>query len=155
MTPRIRPYEQEDRPAIVAMLADSEPWKTLGYADTDWKKLFDPLPAGREGFIIESGGAVAGFALLRQKFLMGDYLELLVIAPAVRGQGLGRVLLTHLEGLVFARAKNLFACVSDFNKEARAFYNKNGYQELGPMPNFLIPGSSEILLRKTSGPARE
>ncbi len=150
----IRSYTTNDRDAVVAMLADSEPWKTLGYADTDWKKLFDPLPAGREGFIIESGGAVAGFALLRQKFLMGDYLELLVIAPAVRGQGLGRVLLTHLEGLVFARAKNLFACVSDFNKEARAFYNKNGYQELGPMPNFLIPGSSEILLRKTSGPAR-
>ncbi len=23
------------------------------------------------------------------------------------------------------------------------------------MPNFLIPGSAEILLRKTSGPARE
>ncbi len=154
MNHTIRSYTSNDRDAIVAMLADSEPWKTLGYADTDWKKLFDPLPAGREGFIIESGGAVAGFALLRQKFLMGDYLELLVIAPAVRGQGLGRVLLTHLEGLVFARAKNLFACVSDFNKEARAFYNKNGYQELGPMPNFLIPGSSEILLRKTSGPAR-
>ncbi len=154
MNHTIRSYTSNDRDAVVAMLADSEPWKTLGYADTDWKKLFDPLPAGREGFIIESGGAVAGFALLRQKFLMGDYLELLVIAPAVRGQGLGRVLLTHLEGLVFARAKNLFACVSDFNKEARAFYNKNGYQELGPMPNFLIPGSSEILLRKTSGPAR-
>ncbi len=155
MNHTIRSYTSNDRDAVVTMLADSEPWKTLGYADTDWKKLFDPLPAGREGFIIESGGAVAGFALLRQKFLMGDYLELLVIAPAVRGQGLGRVLLTHLEGLVFARAKNLFACVSDFNKEARAFYNKNGYQELGPMPNFLIPGSSEILLRKTSGPARE
>ncbi len=155
MNHTIRSYTSNDRDAVVAMLADSEPWKTLGYADTDWKKLFDPLPAGREGFIIESGGAVAGFALLRQKFLMGDYLELLVIAPAVRGQGLGRVLLTHLEGRVFTRAKNLFACVSDFNKEARAFYNKNGYQELGPMPNFLIPGSSEILLRKTSGPARE
>lgn len=154
MTPSIRAYEPKDRPAIVAMLAASEPWKTLGYTDADWKKLFDPLPAGREGFVIESAGAVAGFALLRQRFLMGDYLELFVIAPSARHQGLGKSLLAHLEGLVFARAKNLFACVSDFNKEARTFYNKNGYQELGPMPNFLIPGSSEILLRKTSGPAR-
>ncbi len=151
----IRSYTSNDRNAVVAMLAASEPWTTLGYTDTDWKKLFDPLPAGREGYVIESDGAVAGFALLRQKFLMGDYLELLVIAPAARGKGLGRLLLAHLEGLVFARATNLFACVSDFNKEARAFYNKSGYQELGPMPNFLIPGSSEILLRKTSGPARK
>ena len=154
MTARIRPYEPGDRPAVVAMLAASEPWKTLGYAEADWKKLFDPLPAGREGFVVESNGAVAGFALVRQKFLMGDYLELFVIAPSARRKGLGSSLLAHLEGLVFARAKNLFACVSDFNKEAREFYDKNGYRELGPMPNFLIPGSAEILLRKTSGPAR-
>jgi len=154
MSHAVRPYESKDRAAIVAMLAGSEPWKKLGYTDADWKRLFDPLPAGREGFVIESGGIVAGFALLRQKFLMGDYLELLVVAPAARNNGLGGALLRHIEGLVFARAKNLFACVSDFNAGARKFYRENGYQEIGPMPNFLIPGSAEILLRKTSGPAR-
>jgi ribosomal-protein-alanine N-acetyltransferase len=150
----VRQYKPDDRTAIVAMLASSEPWKKLGYTDADWKKLFDPLPAGREGFVIESGGALSGFALLRQKFLMGDYLELLVVAPSARGTGLGSALLAHIEELVFARVKNLFACVSDFNAEARRFYRKNGYQEIGPMPNFLIPGSSEILLRKTVGSAK-
>ena len=154
MSHAVRPYKSKDRAAIVAMLAGSEPWKKLGYTDADWKRLFDPLPAGREGFVIESGGIVAGFALLRQKFLMGDYLELLVVAPAARNNGLGGALLRHIEGLVFARAKNLFACVSDFNAGARKFYQENGYREIGPMPNFLIPGSAEILLRKTSGPAR-
>jgi len=150
----VRPYKPEDRTAIVAILAGSDPWKKLGYTDTDWKKLFDPLPAGREGFVIESGGVVEGFALLRPKFLMGDYLELLVVAPSARSNGLGSALLKHIEGLVFARVKNLFACVSDFNAGARQFYKKNGYQEIGPMPNFLIPGSAEMLLRKTAGPAR-
>jgi ribosomal-protein-alanine N-acetyltransferase len=154
MSHAIRSYRPDDRTAIVAMLASSEPWKKLGYTDADWKKLFDPLPAGREGFVIESDGALSGFALLRQKFLMGDYLELLVVAPSARGTGLGSALLAHIEELVFARVKNLFACVSDFNAEARRFYRKNGYQEIGPMPNFLIPGSSEILLRKTVGSAK-
>ncbi len=154
MSHTIRSYKPEDRAAIVAMLASSEPWKKLGYTDTDWGKLFDLLPAGREGFVIESGGTVAGFALLRQKFLMGDYLELLVVAPSARSKGLGSALLTHIEGLVFARVKNLFACVSDFNAEARKFYKQNGYQEIGPMPNFLIPGSAEMLLRKTVGPTK-
>jgi hypothetical protein len=64
-------------------------------------------------------------------------------------------LLAHVEAVVFARGKNLFACVSDFNDQGRKFYAKLGYQEIGPMPNLLIPGSAEILLRKTSGPARE
>jgi [ribosomal protein S18]-alanine N-acetyltransferase len=154
MNHTIRPYKPEDRAAIVAILAGSEPWKKLGYTDADWKKLFDPLPAGREGFVIESGAAAAGFALLRQKFLLGDYLELLVIAPSVRSKGLGSALLKHIESMVFARTKNLFACVSDFNAEARIFYQKNGYQEIGPMPNFLVPGSAEMLLRKTVGPAK-
>lgn len=154
MSHAIRPYEPKDRTAIIDILAGSEPWKKLGYTDTDWKNLFDALPAGREGFVIESGGTVAGFALLRPKFLMGDYLELLVVAPSARSNGLGSALLKHIEGVVFGRAKNLFACVSDFNAGARRFYQENGYREIGPIPNFLVPGSAEILLRKTSGPAR-
>ena len=56
--------------------------------------------------------------------------------------------------MVFARTKNLFACVSDFNRDARDFYRKQGYQEIGPMPNLLIPGSAVILLRKAAGPDR-
>jgi ribosomal protein S18 acetylase RimI-like enzyme len=154
MSHAIRSYKPEDRAAIVAMLASSEPWKKLGYTDADWKQLFDPLLPGREGLVIEANGTVVGFALLRPKFLMGDYLELLVVAPSARSNGLGSALLKHIEGVVFARAKNLFACVSDFNVAARQFYKKNGYQEIGPMPDFLIPGSAEILLRKTTGPQR-
>jgi ribosomal protein S18 acetylase RimI-like enzyme len=86
--------------------------------------------------------------------LLGDYLELLGVAGEARHQGTGKQLLAHVEAVVFARTKNLFACVSDFNLGARDFYRKQGFQEIGPMPNFLIPGSAEILLRKTAGPAR-
>jgi len=98
---------------------------------------------------------VAGIAVVRQKFLIGDYLELFGVADWARGKGLGGRLLAYAEAAVFARTKNLFVCVSDFNDQARHFYKKQGYQEIGPMPNFLIPGSAEILLRKTSGPVRE
>jgi ribosomal protein S18 acetylase RimI-like enzyme len=92
---------------------------------------------------------------VRQKFLLGDYLELFAVADWTRGKGLGKRLLEYVESVVFARARNLFACVSDFNTQARAFYQKHGYQEIGPLPNLLIPGSAEILLRKTTGPARK
>jgi ribosomal protein S18 acetylase RimI-like enzyme len=71
-----------------------------------------------------------------------------------RGKGLGKRLLTRVESAAFSREKNLFACVSDFNAQARHFYEKQGYQEVGPLPNLLIPGSAEILLRKTIGPVR-
>jgi hypothetical protein len=58
-----------------------------------------------------------------------------------------------LEELVFARGKNLFVCVSDFNHDARRFYQRHKYHEVGAIPNLLIAGSAEILLRKTIGPA--
>jgi [ribosomal protein S18]-alanine N-acetyltransferase len=152
--PQIRALKPEDRDAVIALLLDSEPWKQLGYSKDDWSRIFCPTPQGRESFVIELDGPVAGIAIVRQKFLVGDYLELLGMAPWARGKGLGRQLLAHVESLVFARTKNLFACVSDFNRGAREFYRKQGYQEIGPMPDFLIPGSAEMLLRKTAGPAR-
>jgi ribosomal protein S18 acetylase RimI-like enzyme len=145
----------DDGEAVISLLADSEPWKTLGYNHEDWKRIFSPTPQGRECFVAEADGRITGIAVVRQKFLLGDYLELLGVAGWARKQGAGKQLLGHVESLVFARTKNLFACVSDFNKGAREFYRKQGYQEIGPMPNFLVPGSAEILLRKTAGPARE
>jgi [ribosomal protein S18]-alanine N-acetyltransferase len=152
--PVIRDMTPNDRDAVVQLLAESDPWKTLGYSSADWNRIFCPLPQGRNAYVVEVKGKVAGIAIVREKFLLGDYLELLGIALWARGKGLGGTLLRHIEPIVFGRTKNLFACVSDFNEQARAFYKKHGYQEIGPMPNFLIPGSAEMLLRKTAGPVR-
>ncbi len=151
----IRPMRPEDRDAVVRLLGDSDPWKTLGYSQEDWGRIFCPIPQGRESFVADLEGKVSAIAIVRQKFLLGDYLELLGVAAWARGRSIGAQLLDHVESLVFARTKNLFVCVSDFNMGARDFYKKQGYQEIGPMPNFLIPGSAEILLRKTAGPARQ
>jgi ribosomal protein S18 acetylase RimI-like enzyme len=153
--PIVRPMTAEDRAAVIELLADSDPWKRLGYQARDWDSYFTPLPQGRDSYVVDKIGRVAGIAVVRQKFLVGDYLELLGVADWAKGKGLGGKLLAYVEAIVFARAKNLFACVSDFNDQGRKFYEKLGYQEIGPMPNLLIPGSAEILLRKTVGPARE
>jgi ribosomal-protein-alanine N-acetyltransferase len=151
----IRAMQAEDRAEIVQLLGESDPWRTLGYTIADWNRIFCPLPHGRDSYVAELDGRVAGVALVKQKFLLGDYLELLGVAEWARQKGIGGLLLKHVEHLVFERTKNLFACVSDFNQSARDFYKKQGYQEIGPMPNFLIPGSAEILLRKTEGPTRK
>ncbi|UVT21961.1 MAG: GNAT family N-acetyltransferase [Nitrospira sp.] len=143
-----------DREAVVRLLEESDPWKTLGYTKDDWNRIFCPIPQGRDCYVVDLEGRVAGIAIVKQKFLLGDYLELLGVAGWARHRGIGGQLLSHIEQLVFERTKNLFACVSDFNEPARVFYKKHGYQEIGPMPNFLIPGSAEMLLRKTAGPDR-
>ncbi|HEU4683853.1 MAG TPA: GNAT family N-acetyltransferase [Nitrospira sp.] len=143
-----------DRDFVIAMLADSDPWLTLRYSRADWERYFSALPEGREAFVAERNGRVVGLAVVRRNVLLGDYLELLGVAKEARGSGVGTLLLTHVESVVFTRAKNLFACVSDFNAAARTFYEKQGYREIGPIPDLIIPGSAEVLLRKTAGPAR-
>ena len=153
--PMVRNMDPDDRESVVQLLGESDPWKKLGYSKDDWNRIFCPTPQGRDCYVALLDGQVAGVAIVKQKFLLGDYLELLGVAEWARKQGIGGQLLRRIEELVFKRTKNLFACVSDFNTSARAFYKKHGYQEIGPMPNFLIPGSTEILLRKTTGPARE
>ncbi len=155
MDPVIRNMQSDDREPVVQLLGESDPWKTLGYGPDDWNRIFCPTPRERDCYIALLDGRVAGVAIVKQKFLLGDYLELLGVAVWARQRGVGGSLLRYIEELVFERTKNLFACVSDFNAPARTFYKKHGYQEIGPIPNFLIPGSAEMLLRKTAGPARE
>lgn len=144
----------EDRLALIELLSGSEPWTSLGYGPADWERMFDSFPHGREGYVIESEGAVSGLAVLRPRVLLGDYLEILAVAPAERRKGMGTALLQHIEKIVFARAKNLLVCVSEFNGDARRFYQRHGYQAVGPMPDLLISGHAELLMRKTIGPVR-
>ncbi|BFU95313.1 MAG: putative N-acetyltransferase [Nitrospira sp.] len=148
----IRPMRPEDRDPVIRLLLASNPWTRLGHTAAEWDRYFAPLPEGRDSYVAEQGGSAAGIAVVRRKFLLGDYLELFAVAEPARGLGLGGRLLAYVESLVFARAKNLFICVSDFNEPARRFYRKHGYQEIGAIPDLLIPGSAEVLLRKTTGP---
>ena len=151
----VRPMTAEDRSAVIELLTSSDPWKRLGYQANDWDHYFAPLPQGRDSYVVDQNGRVAGIVVVRRKFLLGDYIELLGVADWARGKGLGGLLLAYIEASVFERVQNLFACVSDFNDQARHFYKKQGYEEIGPMQNFLSPGSAEILRRKNSDPARK
>ena len=107
----IRPMRADDCETVITLLGESDPWKTLGYSREDWKRIFCPIPHGRECFVAESEGRIAGIAIVRQKFLLGDYLELLGVAAWARKQGAGKELIRHVESLEFARTNNIFACV--------------------------------------------
>ena len=78
--PFVRPMMAKDRAAVIELLAGSDPWKRLGYHAKDWEGYFTPLPQERDSYIVDQNGRVAGVAIVRQKFLLGDYLELLGVA---------------------------------------------------------------------------
>jgi ribosomal protein S18 acetylase RimI-like enzyme len=150
----VRAFSAGDETEVVRMLSTSDPWIRLGYDAPHWVRTLAGLGGGRSGLVVEEQGAVVAFAILREKFLVGEYVEIFVVAESARRRGHGERLLSHIETLVFQRAKNLFICVSDFNEGARRFYARCGYTEVGSIPGLLVAGSAEILLRKTIGPVK-
>ncbi len=150
----VRRMEARDRDAVIAILSSSDPWLRLGSTRQDWLGFFCPVPVDREAYVAERNGEVAGLAVVRPAYMLGDYLNLLAVAASHRGHGVGARLVEHVERIVFARTKNFFVCVSDFNAGARRFYARLGYEEVGVLQNLIITGASEILLRKTVGPLR-
>ncbi|MBY0275025.1 GNAT family N-acetyltransferase [Candidatus Binatia bacterium] len=151
----IRRLERRDVPRLVRLLATSQPWLRLGYGTADWRRLLGGPLADRDAWVIAEVGRARGIAIVRRTFLAGGYLELLAIEEAARGSGLGARLLEHCENAVLACAPNFFVCVSDFNDGARRFYEGHGYVQVGRLDDLLIPGSAELLLRKTTGPRRD
>ena len=134
------------------MMENSEPWRTLGRGyEAGLAILRDPA---RERYAAMSGDEIAGFAVLVTQGALVGYLQLLCVAPGHRGRGVGRALMAFVEDKIFARFPNFFLMVSDFNADARRFYERLGYETIGEIRDFLVAGRGEILMRKTRGTIR-
>jgi ribosomal protein S18 acetylase RimI-like enzyme len=132
------------------LILHSEPWITLEYGEAEAARIASGS-ADDNLVVARLAGRVVGFALSTSGFLLGEYLKLLAVEPACRARGVGRGLMDALEACAFARWPNVYLCVSDFNRSARAFYQHLGYREVGALPDLFLPGKGEILMRKTIG----
>lgn len=139
--------EQE---ACARLMTDAEPWVTL-------KRDFDTALAlvsdrTREAYWIAHAGAWAGFLLLDLQGPFRGYIQTVCLVPGMRGRGLGTEVLQWAEARIFRESPNVFLCVSDFNTGALRLYRRLGYEPVGALPDFLVAGSAELLLRKSRGP---
>jgi [ribosomal protein S18]-alanine N-acetyltransferase len=137
-----------DAAACRRLVLASEPWITLGYGESDVQALVRSAAADNL-LLARADDRVVGFALSAPGILLGEYLKILVVEPAYQTQGIGRRLMEELERRAFQRWPNVYLCVSDFNGGARTFYRRIGYEEVGPLRDLLLPGTGEVLMRKT------
>ena len=155
-TPILRPLELRDVPACARFIAEAPLWKRYGYgADRCAADLAKALEAKNDVLIcLEVAAQPVGLAwvLPRGTFGRSPYLKLIAVAANERGNGLGARLLTAAEEV---GAGDLTLLVSDFNSEAQRFYQEHGYREVGALPDFVLPGVTERILRKAprGGPA--
>ena len=145
-----RLQDQAEAQICARMMSTSEPWVTLGRTyEAALEIILDP---SREVFLLRSDAGVAGFAILCMTGAFVGYIQTVCIDAGQRGLGLGSKLIEFAEGHILSEWPNVFMCVSSFNQEARKLYARLGYQVVGELTDYIVPGHSEILLRKTTGP---
>lgn len=147
----IRPMTWADVPAVAAILADNRLWQRYGVTvESATQRLERGLAAGATLAVAEVTGQVAGFVwyVAEGAFQRSGYIMLLGVAPGAHGQGIGRALLAHAEAALFAASSSILLLVSDFNGEAQRFYQRCGYAQVGVLPDYVLPGVSELIYAK-------
>ncbi len=156
---RVRFARAGDAPLILQFIRELAEYERLSHevvADADaletW--LFGPRPVA-EVFIAEHGDEPAGFALFFHNFSTflgrpGIYLEDLYVRPALRGHGIGRLLLQRLAALATERGcGRLEWSVLDWNTPAIEFYRSLGGYPLDEWTGFRVTGPAlEALARQ-------
>jgi [ribosomal protein S18]-alanine N-acetyltransferase len=143
----IRLATEEEKEWAAALMADSDPWITLGRG-LDACRASCRLP-GLMIFVAHDGAQRCGFIRLQERGVAGSpYIASIEVAPDHRGKGIGSRLLGFAEDLFRSEHSHIFLCVSSFNGRARALYENNGYSAVGELKDYIIKGASEILMHK-------
>lgn len=134
--------------ALGAGLALIDPWQQLGYSAAALSRYLAAHHAERQSLVVLAEQQPAACLTIRHNWLRGPLLELLAVLPPYQGQGLGQALIGWL--LAEARAHkqgNVWTLTSAFNHSARAFYQRQGFTEVGDIPGLINADTSERLLR--------
>lgn len=127
-------------------MASNEPWITLR---RDLEKCREALVRpGTELFVARNEKLPVGFILLASHGLAGSpYVTSIAVAENARGHGVGSQLLSFAEEH-FAGRGYVFLLVSSFNQGAQGFYRQHGYEFVGELKDYIVPGHSELILQK-------
>ena len=150
----IRKLQNKSETEICAgMMSSLEPWVTLKRDyDTSLEIITDP---DREVYIALGGKEIAGFTILVMHGALIGYIQSICVAPDWRNIGIGSQLMSFAETRIFNDAPNAFIMVSSFNPDAERLYHRLGFETVGELKDYIIPGHSEYLLRKSLGPTTE
>jgi len=74
------------------------------------------------------------------------------VAEILARAGVGAALMQSVEEAASKVSHELFLLVSDFNTDAQRFYQRQGYQQVGAIPGYVLPDVTELLYWKQLQP---
>lgn len=151
----IRPMREADVNACAALMLAIPLWAEYAMTAERARATFaGALRAPARGLVAEEDGRIKGFIVysVAGTFDHSGYVRAVGVAPDAQGQGIGLRLMDSAEGEILRAGPNVFLLVSAWNVDARRFYERRGYHQIGEIPDYVRSGITEILYRKTLGP---
>lgn len=122
------------------------------------KSILSEGQHNHELFVAVKNNTVVGFYQMAKSgaFLVFPYLHLLAVKTSERGQGIGALLLDHVEKLNlnaegYPFRPKVFLLVSDHNQDAIRFYERQGYTQKAAFDDMFAEGDTELLMMKDLG----
>ena len=169
----IRKAETKDLDVVDRLYREIHDAEAAGLITTGWIREIYPVRETAEAalsrndlFVLEDAGHILGSGIINQvqvdvyegapwKHQVPDdrvcVLHTLVISPAARGKGYGRVFIRFYEDYALQHGcTELRIDTNERNLAARAMYSKYGYQEISIVPTTFngIAGVNLVLLEK-------
>jgi ribosomal protein S18 acetylase RimI-like enzyme len=147
----IRPLIESDIAPLARLMAATSLWQRYNITEASAvKQLSDELAGGATIAAAELDGKPVGFIwyIQRGAFNRSGYIRLIGVRQDVRGRGIGQALMEQAESVLFADSPDVFLLVSDFNLDAQEFYARLGFQQVGAIPDYVIPGITELIFHK-------
>ncbi len=147
----IRPIEPADVEDCARIMAENPLWRRYGISlESARQRLAGAVAAKETLFVAEVAGRAAGFVwcVERGAFARSGYIPLVGVHPHVTGQGVGGKLMDRAEAFLARSSPDVFLTVSDFNEGAQRFYRRRGYRQAGALPDYVIPGVTELIFWK-------
>lgn len=152
LTKMIRAFCGGDAETCGEILAATPLWQRYGVTkELAAQQLLDGMKQGDVILLYEREGDILGWAWMLPKGTFGrtPYLKRIVVREGLRSQGIGSTLIKAVEVEAAKLCHDLYLLVAVDNKSAQTFYSRNGYSEVGHLPDFVKPGVTELLYRKS------
>jgi ribosomal protein S18 acetylase RimI-like enzyme len=143
--------------ACAAIMSGLPLWRQYGVSAGEARDVFAAaLRGAAEVQVADDGGRVVGFVeyLVRGTFGHSGYVWAVGVAAEAQGRGVGGRLMDAAETAIFEAGPNVFLLVNASNGPAQRFYEGRGYRRIGELADYVRPGLTEIVYRKTQGPIR-
>jgi ribosomal protein S18 acetylase RimI-like enzyme len=147
----VRPMLEGDIMALARLMASTPLWQHYQVTEASAaRRLSEGLADRATIAVAELDGEPVGFVwyVARGAFNRSGYIMLIGVKPERRGHGIGQALMEHAEARLVASSPDVFLLVSDFNHDARKFYARLGYQQVGAIPDYVVPGITELIFHK-------